>query len=80
MKNTQRDWSRITKNRFAVAIVSGSGLLLGGLALLYWIGFLDPPIAMWPPTITVLPLYLIGVLGILALIVWSWRRLLSFFE
>lgn len=80
MKNTQRDWSRITKNRFAVAVVSVSVVLLGGLALLYWIGFIDQLMVMWPPKITSLPLYLIGVLGVLVIVVWSWRRLLLFFE
>lgn len=80
MKNTQHEWSRISKNRFAVAVVSGSVLLLGGLALLYWVGFIDQLTAMRPPEIASLPLYLIGVLGVLAIVVWSWRRLLSFFK
>lgn len=80
MENSQREWSRIAENRFAVAVVGGSVLLLGGLALLYWFGLIDRLAVMRPPEVASLPLYLIVGFVVLLIVVWSWRRLLSFFE
>lgn len=80
MANTPREWSRITKNRVAVAVVAGSVLLLSGLVLLYWFGFADQLTARGLLEITSLPLYLIAGLVFLVIVVGSWRRLLSFFE
>lgn len=80
MENSQRKWSRITQNRFAVVVVSGSVLLLGGLVLLYWVGLFDQIAAMQLLAITSVPLYLIVGLLVLVTVVWGWQRLISFFD
>lgn len=80
MENSQRKWSRITQNRFAVVVVSGSVLLLGGLVLLYWVGLFDQIAAMQLLEITSVPLYLIVGLLVLVTVVWGWQRLISFFD
>lgn len=80
MENSQRKWSRITQNRFAVVVVSGSVLLLGGLVLLYWVGLFDQIAAMQLLAITSVPLYLIVGLLVLVTVIWGWQRLISFFD
>lgn len=80
MSGSEPGWSRIGENRFAFAVVAASLVAGASLVGLYWIDLFDPFLPALLPDITTLPLYVIGVVAVIGIVVWSWRRVASFFE
>ncbi|WP_440770069.1 hypothetical protein [Natronorubrum sp. DTA28] len=80
MGNPNREQSRIANNRLAVAVVVGSLLVLSAVGLLYRTGLLEDIVPTYGPAADAAPLYVLMAVALLALVVWSWGRLFSWFE
>lgn len=76
----ERPWTRIGENRFAFAVVIATVAVLAVLAPLYRLGVFDPSLPALLPSITALPLYALALLFATGVVLWSWRRVASFFE
>lgn len=82
---TERDGegSRIATNRTAVAIAVGSLVVAAVTALLARRGLLDPVLeffVMYGVAVDTLPIYLLFVVLLVWLVVWSWGRLLAILQ
>lgn len=80
MVDSSRELSRIGENRLAVAVAIGSVAAAVVFGLLYWTGALDPLSPVGGPVADSIPLYLLFAVALIGLVLWGWRRLLSFFE
>ncbi|WP_436347221.1 hypothetical protein [Natronorubrum sp. FCH18a] len=80
MSDPDREQSRIANNRLAVAVVVGSLLVLAAVGLLYRTGLLDYVVPTHGPAADAVPLYFLIAAALLALVVWSWSRLVSWFD
>lgn len=74
------DEPRVANNRLAVVVAAGSLLAAVAVTLLYLTGSLARLFPERLPEVTALPVYAIGVLCLIALVVWSWDRVVSFFR
>lgn len=79
MSDPDRERSRIANNRLAVAIVVGSLLVAAAIGLLYRAGLVDYLVPARGPPADAVPLYFLVAVFLLALVVWSWGRLVSWF-
>lgn len=79
MGESEDEPSRIATNRFAFAVVVSSVVVVTVAAGLYWAGLLDPALPLRAVGLTSLPLYAIGIVMAIAIVVWSWERVASFF-
>lgn len=80
MSRPEREQSRIGRNRFAFVVVVASLVVAAVVGGLYWAGLLEPFLSPGIVTLTSLPLYVIGIVVLIATVVWSWERVASFFE
>ncbi|SDK04415.1 hypothetical protein [Natronorubrum texcoconense] len=80
MTNPDREQSRIANNRLAVAVAVGSLLVLSAVGLFYRTGLLDYIVPTHGPAADAAPLYVLMAVALFALIVWSWSRLVSWFD
>lgn len=80
MADPNRERSRIANNRLAVAVVVGSLLAAVAAAWLYRVGLFEAVVPERGPAADALPLYVLSAVALVALVVWSWGRLLSWFE
>ena len=80
MPSSSHDRSRIANNRLAVVIVLGSLLAIVTVGWLYRAGLLDSLVPARGPAADALPMYFLVAAILVALVVWSWGRLLSWFE
>ncbi|WP_306056018.1 hypothetical protein [Natronococcus wangiae] len=80
MEGSENERSRIANNRLAAAVVVGSLCLVAAVWLLAQVGLLGDLIPARGPAADAVPLYLLVGLVAVGLVVWSWRRVLSFFE
>ncbi|WP_049922500.1 hypothetical protein [Halopiger djelfimassiliensis] len=77
MSGPKPERSRIATNRMAVAIVVGSIVVAVALAGLYWSGALEAFVPDRGPAADAVPLYLLLAGLSVALVLWSWKRVLS---
>ncbi|WP_265109801.1 hypothetical protein [Halosolutus halophilus] len=75
-----RDRSTVEENRMAAMIVVGSVLVAVGLAILHRYGWLEVLVPAGGPAIDAVPLILFLIAVAIALTIWGWKRVLSFFE
>lgn len=80
MKNSSQDVSQQDENRTAVSVAAGSLVVIVAVGVVYWLGLFDELLPAGGPTADAVPLLLIVSLFVLVLVVWSWSRVLSFFE
>ncbi|MXV61755.1 hypothetical protein GS429_06680 [Natronorubrum sp. JWXQ-INN-674] len=80
MAPPDRDRSTLENNRLAAAVVAGSILAVASAAVLYWSGRLEFLMPARGPAADAVPLYVMAVVVLLALVVWSWNRLFSWFD
>ncbi|WP_276254556.1 hypothetical protein [Halomontanus rarus] len=80
MGQPDRELSRIEANRMAVTVAAGSLLVGVALGVGYWFGLFDSLIPTGGFAAADLPLLLLVPVLLLVLVVWSWSRILSFFE
>ena len=80
MGDLGRARSRIEENWLAISVAAGSLVVLFVLAVLYWTSGLAVLIPPGGPAADSLPLYLLFGAVLIGLVLWSWSRLLSFFE
>ncbi|WP_137291342.1 hypothetical protein [Natronorubrum halophilum] len=79
MSHSNREQSRIANNRLAVALVVGSLLVVAAVGALYRSGILGALLPARGPAVDAVPLYVLVAVSSLALVVWGWSRLLSWF-
>ena len=80
MADSTREPSRIANNRLAVAVVVGSLAVAVVVTALYRAGVLEFLVPERGPAADALPLYFLSAVVLVALVVWGWGRLLSWFE
>lgn len=80
MRRSDRELSRIEVNRMAVTVAAGSLLVGVALGVAYWFGLFETLIPDAGLAAEDLPMLLLVPLLLLVLVVWSWSRILSFFE
>ena len=80
MADSTRERSRIADNRLAVAVVVGSLLAAVAAAWLDRAGLFEALVPARGPAADALPLYVFSAVALVALVLWSWGRLLSWFE
>jgi hypothetical protein len=80
MTGPDHERSRIADNRLAAAVVAGSICLVAVGWLLFEVGLLDDVALEVAPPADAAPLYLLAVLLVVGLVVWSWQRVISFFR
>lgn len=80
MGQSDRELSRLEANRMAITVAAGSLLVVLGLGIAYWFGLFDELVPAAGFAAEDLPLLFLVPLLLLVLVVWSWSRILSFFE
>lgn len=80
MTDSDREQSRIDNNRLAAAVVAGSLVVAALAAVLYRAGWIEYLVPAHGPAADAVPLYFLIVVALLALVVWSWNRLFSWFQ
>ncbi|MCU4742962.1 hypothetical protein OB955_18475 [Halobacteria archaeon AArc-m2/3/4] len=80
MGQSDQDLSRLEANRMAATIAAGSLLVLVAIAVAYRYGLFDELLPAAGFAAEDLPMLLLVPLLVLVLVIWSWSRILSFFE
>ncbi|GAB3026524.1 hypothetical protein [Natronobiforma cellulositropha] len=77
MPSSSESASRVEQNRTAASIAGGSLVVIVGVAIAYWGGVLESLIPPGGPAADAIPLIVVVSVLLVALVVWSWGRVLS---
>ena len=80
MADPNRERSRIANNRLAVAVVVGTLVVAVAAVAFHRVGLFGALVPEGGPAADAVPLYFVLAVFLFALVVWSWGRLLSWFD